>query len=148
MNAIHVAENRTDIRGHGPLFGLSRASASYRTSQAGTVAISTPMKEKAAMENDMLAVLAGYHNRDEVNYQYAIPTAVPSSRSTNTPTYSTRAPEIGHSASISPIHCITNQASSPITANAMRTAAGQAKRRTVPLRTYSPTPRTPLIVII
>ena len=54
MNAIHVAENRTDIRGQGSLFVLSRVWTSYRVSKAGTVAISTPMKENAAMENAML----------------------------------------------------------------------------------------------
>lgn len=52
MNAVHVAENLTDIRGQGPL--CFWASTSYRASKAGTVAISTPTKEKAAMENDML----------------------------------------------------------------------------------------------
>jgi hypothetical protein len=80
-------------------------------------------------------------------YQYATPTVMPSSTSTNSLTKTDIAPDMGQMQISSAMHCMTAQARSPRRANDRSTARGPASLKIWPPCTYKPIPRMPLMVM-
>lgn len=77
-----------------------------------------------------------------------MPTASPSSLSTNFLTNKGTAPGTGHRHRSSVRHCMTAQTKIPRKINDRTTAIGPPSSRIWPLRTYRPVPSVPLIAII
>lgn len=109
--------------------------------------VATRAANEAAYVN-LLVVRAAASTVFFVTHQYVMPTAIPSSGSINSPTYTERAPGIGQMHSISVMHCITAHARIPGNKKARRVERGPPSSRICPPRQYRPVPRVAFTAII